>query len=496
MNKKNITTLIITLIIGVVLFISMTAKKLEEDIYTFYQVYLNGEKIGTINSVDKLYALIDNNQSNIKKEYDVNNVYPPTDLQIVATNSYTSLTDDVETIYKRIEEKDDFTIKGYKVTVHGKDDTYTINVLDKDIFYNAAKRFVKAFLDENEYEKYINNNQEEIVETGRIIRNMKFSENISIKEDYISVKEKIYTDELELSKFLLFGDNPETHEYTIKLGDTIASVSSENKLNPEEFLIANPEYKSENSLLRVGDKVNVTLIAPKLTFNYELYEIYDEIDYFTKETKQDASKDIGYSSITTPGQNGLIRYEEIYTVTNGVRPQSAEPKVHAVLRETINQVTTVGTHNPNPYIPVNPVEVTGDWGWPTNRGYIITTYYEWRWGSFHSALDIAIGGGNSPIYAAADGVVTYVYNGCPTVGYGVSDTCGGGLGNRVDIDHGGGYKIRYGHMASGIKVSVGQKVSKGQVLGNMGSSGSSTGYHLHFETSYNGQTFNPLELYR
>ena len=65
----------------------------------------------------------------------------------------------------------------------------------------------------------------------------------------------------------------------MKLGDTIESVSEDNKLNVEEFLVANVNYKSANTLLRVGDKVNVTLIDPQLTFVYDLYEINIKFDF-------------------------------------------------------------------------------------------------------------------------------------------------------------------------------------------------------------------------
>ncbi len=497
MNKKNITITIISLAIILLLIIVNSTSKLTLNINKFYQVYLNGEKIGLITNKDELYTLIDNNQSSIKKEYSVNTVYPPTDLKIVPTNSYVGVADPVEEIYNLIENKDDFTIKGYKVTIYGEDKTYTINVLNKEVFYDAAKRFVRAFLDQNEYEKYINNNQEEIVDTGRIIKNMKFLENIYIKEDYLSVNEKIYTEEQDLSHFLLFGDDPENEEYTIKLGDTIKSVSEDNKLSVEEFLIANANYKSENTLLRVGDKVNVTLIDPQLTFAYEIYEIYDQIDYYSKETVRDNNRNVGYSEITTRGQNGLIRYSETYTVTNGVRPQGAEPVIESVIRDTINQITTVGTRNPNPYVPVDPVVLSGDWGWPTNKGYVITSFRGWRWGAFHAGIDISGAGNfNSPIYAAADGVVISAYNGCPSRGSGLGDKCGGSLGNHIQIDHGGGYTTKYGHMTNVLKVKVGDHVKKGDQIGFMGSSGDSSGPHLHFEAAYNNATFNPLELYQ
>lgn len=500
MNTKNkVITILITLIIGVVLLLSNMSKRLYEDVHTYYQVYLNGNQIGIIDNKDKLYELIDNSQSSIKEKYQVTNVYPPTDLKIVETNTYLSHVDNVEDVYEKIQEEDDFAVKGYVITIKGEDREYKVYVLDKNVFYNAAKRFVKAFLDEDEYDKYINNTQAEIVDTGRIIENMQFIEDISIKEDYISVNENIYTDELLLTHYLLFGSEPESKSYTIKLGDTIESISEANQLNVEEFLIANTKYKDESAVLRVGDKVDVTLIDPQLTFVYNLYEIKDEIVYYEKTTKLDNTKNVGYSEVTTPGINGIERRKETYSVTNGERSQEAEVKTIAVLQEVQNQVTTKGTKYVSSGISgiYNPVNTSGDFGWPTNQGYVITSYRGWRWGRMHQGIDIS-GAGNfgSPIYAVADGVVTYAFNGCPSRGSGYGDPCGGGMGNSINIDHGNGYVTRYGHLHQTVLVKVGQTVKKGQKIGYMGNSGSSTGVHLHYEVKYNGVNIDPLRLYR
>lgn len=496
-TKSKIITIIITIIIGVIALLSNITNQLYENVNTYYQVYLNGYEIGIIEDEEKLYQLIDENQSAIKEKYQVSNVYPPTDLKVIEKNTYIANVDDVLDVYNKIQEEDDFAIKGYAVTINKEDTSYKLYVLDKEIFYNAAKRFVKAFLDEDEYEQYINNTQTEIVDTGRIIENMQFLEDISIKEEYISVNEKIYTDELELTHYLLFGDAPETKSYTIKLGDTIESISEANQLNIEEFLIANTKYKDQSAVLRIGDQVDVTLIEPQLTFVYELYEISDEIVYYEKTSTTDYSKPVGYSEVTTPGINGIERRKETYAVTNGERSQEAEVTTIAVLQEVQNQVTTKGPTYSGISGTYNPVIMNGDWGWPTNKGYVITSYRGWRWGRMHQGIDVS-GAGNfgSPIYAVADGVVTYAYNGCPSRGSGYGDTCGGGMGNSILINHGNGYTTRYAHLHQTLAVKAGQTVKKGQVIGYMGNSGSSTGVHLHFEVLYNGVNIDPLALYK
>ena len=116
--------------------------------------------------------------------------------------------------------------------------------------------------------------------------------------------------------------------------------------------------------------------------------------------------------------------------------------------------------------------------------------------SNHGGIDIS--GGNSqcsmnPIIAAADGTVTTAVDGCDSVGY-YGNTCNGGFGNYVMIDHGNGITTVYGHMSKGsITVSSGTNVRQGQMIGLMGSSGSSTGCHLHFEVRVNNSQTNPAD---
>lgn len=108
-------------------------------------------------------------------------------------------------------------------------------------------------------------------------------------------------------------------------------------------------------------------------------------------------------------------------------------------------------------------------------GYISSPYAR-RWGSMHSGVDIAAPRG-SKIYAAEDGVVTFA-------GW------GGSYGRCVIIDHENGIQTRYAHQLR-LNVSYGDRVEKGDVIGYVGTSGQSTGYHLHFEVIENGRTRNP-----
>lgn len=128
--------------------------------------------------------------------------------------------------------------------------------------------------------------------------------------------------------------------------------------------------------------------------------------------------------------------------------------------------------------------------WPVKDHYEITSGVGARWGSYHTGLDIA-GEGGCPITAAEAGEVVRTNNSC-THNYGKygSCGCGGGYGNFVIIDHGNGFLTLYGHLTQ-TEVEVGDKVKEGQEIGLMGSTGYSTGTHLHYELRYQGYVTDP-----
>ena len=116
------------------------------------------------------------------------------------------------------------------------------------------------------------------------------------------------------------------------------------------------------------------------------------------------------------------------------------------------------------------------WAWPASGP--VTSEFGYRWGRQHAGIDIGAPEG-SPIYAATAGVVSYAGS-------------MGGYGNMVLVDHGGGIVTAYAHQ-SAILVSVGTSVGRGQQIGRVGSTGNSTGPHLHFEVRVGGSARNPRD---
>lgn len=114
---------------------------------------------------------------------------------------------------------------------------------------------------------------------------------------------------------------------------------------------------------------------------------------------------------------------------------------------------------------------------PVKSAYRFTSGYGQRWGRLHAGTDFAASYG-TPIYATADGVVTHA-------------DWQSGYGRLVKIQHEFGLETRYAHLAQ-IRVKVGQRVSRGDRIGDMGNSGRSTGTHLHYEVRVGGSPVNPM----
>ena len=139
----------------------------------------------------------------------------------------------------------------------------------------------------------------------------------------------------------------------------------------------------------------------------------------------------------------------------------------------------------------NPVvDPSGNWYWPLPGYYYISSVFGGRYHPItgvwetHTGTDVPAPGG-TPIQCAKDGVVTTV----------VPESAGSSYGNYCIVYHGNGYATLYAHMQSTPSVSVGESVSAGQVIGYVGTTGSSTGNHLHFELRINGQRASALDLY-
>lgn len=265
--------------------------------------------------------------------------------------------------------------------------------------------------------------------------------------------------------------------YVIEKGDSPIMIANKNGLTYAEFKKLNPTIEEE---CFVGQEALISNEEPFLSVRVQRTETYDEeIPYETEVTK-DNTKNKSYSLVTQQGKNGLQTVTASVEYVNGIE-QKRDILETTVLEEPVTKKMVQGTITETTYrasyvaATYGSGSIDSNFIWPVGgSGGYISQYY----GNYgHTGLDIA-GSYGLPILAVAPGKVVvsgwyYSYGKC------------------VVIDHGNGVRTLYGH-ASSLNVSVGDYVSQGQTIALMGSTGNSSGNHLHIEVQINGSTRNPL----
>ncbi|MGN0487096.1 MAG: peptidoglycan DD-metalloendopeptidase family protein [Acutalibacteraceae bacterium] len=208
--------------------------------------------------------------------------------------------------------------------------------------------------------------------------------------------------------------------------------------------------------------------------------------------KKDSTLYKGTKKTAQQGKNGRAVITELVTYIDSKKTYTSllSEKVTAPAQDEILLIgTKTSSYSTDPYSS-SPYR---QFIWPTRGAYAISSGYGYRSASisgrsYHGGLDIVLGTGSSagiPVVASASGTVTVAYSGWS------------GYGHTVVIDHGNGICTRYAHMMPGsLRVRVGDRVYQGQQIGKIGSTGNSTGPHLHFEILVNGRKTNPLPYIR
>ena len=201
-------------------------------------------------------------------------------------------------------------------------------------------------------------------------------------------------------------------------------------------------------------------------------------------TEYDESQPSSYENVKTEGENGEEEVTVRTVYVDGVQTDAYETDSE-VIKEAVDEVVVKGSDSSSEGTSSSSTSSASSYGsgsfiWPVPYTHNITSEFGMRWGRLHGGIDIADGGVyGQPIVAADSGTVILAGN------------QGDGYGNYVIIDHGNGYKTLYGHMSS-VAAYTGQQVSQGEVIGYVGSTGNSTGPHLHFEIRVNDVQTDPL----
>ncbi|TYO96482.1 peptidoglycan DD-metalloendopeptidase family protein [Desulfallas thermosapovorans] len=266
-------------------------------------------------------------------------------------------------------------------------------------------------------------------------------------------------------EYIRFG-GVEVREYKVKEGDTLWDVAIAAKLPVEELMEANPDLTPET--MQIGQQIKISRPAPLVDVLTTYQDVRREEMSFRVQEKVDQNLYWGEQKLVQKGSPG--QREVVYEVTleNGLETKRRVLE-QKVIKEPVPQVIAKGNKKLLAFRGGN-----GRLAYPT-VGSIVSPFGQ-RWGRVHEGVDIAANYG-SPVVAAEAGTVQ-------RAGY------RGGYGLCIDISHGSGVVTRYAHLSSAA-VKPGQRVERGQFIGRAGSSGNSTGPHLHFEVIVNGVPKNP-----
>ncbi|WP_113671677.1 M23 family metallopeptidase [Vallitalea guaymasensis] len=281
----------------------------------------------------------------------------------------------------------------------------------------------------------------------------------SVQEDtlYVSQESIVQKDEA-VSKLKSSKDEKVT--YTIKSGDTLSEIANGNGMGLSELLKINPQFK-QDSVIQIGQEVNLMVPKPLLSVKVKEQLTYEESIASPVEYQKDSSKYKTYKKTIQQGEPGIKELTTNVTCINGLESER-EIVSEKVIKEPTKTIIVVGTRT----LPTFSRPVYGR----------ITSPFGRRWGSFHTGIDIGVPRGTK-VKASESGTV--IFSGWS-----------GGYGYLVKIDHGEGYVTYYAHNSK-LYVKKGQKVTKGQSIAASGSTGNSTGPHVHFEVRKNGVPQNP-----
>lgn len=268
--------------------------------------------------------------------------------------------------------------------------------------------------------------------------------------------------------------------YTVVEGDSPLGVLSKLDMTEDELAKLNPDFSLE-SFMQIGDKLLITQEEPFLAVTVTRRETYEEKTDYETEYVDDPTHYQGSSTITRDGEKGVERVTADVSYVNGVETKRKVLN-RVTVSEPVSEIIALGTKEipsgVTAQIPQN--RPVGQFIWPvggSDGGQISEMMYGYGGYYNHGGIDIVAPYG-TPIFAAESGTVIlaqWYY----------------GYGNCVMIQHDSGIVTVYGH-ASYLHVYQGQRVTAGELIADVGSTGQSTANHCHFEVRINGVQMNPI----
>lgn len=423
---------------GVIISNMVTAMRgsVKETLNRSYTVKIN-EYTVNLASTQEVLALL---QASIKK-YDGENTYN-VDLVLDSERELNVLTTQ---IYSTEEQKEKEEEEAEEVMT-----SVGINAAIDEMFQDIEPAAEKDFSD---------------YELGLL--SLEFGDTVEVVEAYLQDYELTPLSQAidEVTK-----DQEKEQIYEVVSGDTLSQIAEKNEIPLADLVAMNETIESENSMIRVGDELIVTVPEPELSVerveqmyyeeDYEAEIVYvDNDDWYTNQTQTLQEPSAGHRKVVAD-----VFYRNKEEVSREILKEE-------ITYEAVPKVVERGTKIPPTYIkPISGGRLTSNFGRRKAPTRGASTY--------HKGVDWATPVGTA-VMASSTGTVA-------KAGW------GSGYGYVVYINHADGRQTRYGHLSK-VLVSQGQTVTQGQKIALSGNTGVSTGPHVHFEVLINGSQVNPFD---
>ena len=453
------------LIISTVTFNLGFANENDQDKFEkIFHVYVGKTYIGAVADENSVKQIIEQKEQQANDRYEDYTIDASSDVKIVPEQVFEVDTNEQSTLTK-LQEAITVQAQGYALKVGG---TVIASLKDREDYEAVVDRLKLQYVTQKELSELKSRGPStilpELQQNETRLVDVQLSSDITGEE--ISVDpSKIMT--VEQTVHLLKTGTLETESYTVQAGDVLGSIAAMYNLKTNKLLEINPNLTND-TILQIGQQINVTIEKPYVSVKVITEKkTLEDVD-FEKVVEEDETMLKGERVVKQEGVKG--KREATYKIIeeNGVRTASVLTS-EDMLIEPKDYVVVVGTK-------VIPSVGTGTFAWPTIGGYV-SSQKGYRWGRKHEGIDIARPS-NYTIAASDNGIVT-------TAGRHAT------YGKYIVVDHNNGFETLYAHLSK-INVSVGQVVEQGSTIGIMGSTGRSTGTHLHFEVHKNGVVMNPL----
>ena len=310
-----------------------------------------------------------------------------------------------------------------------------------------------------------------------------------------SINSKISANKAEIKK-----NNAEIEDTKLEFKKRLRAIYMSNSDNSVAILLGADSFADYLQLAQM----TATISSHDKAIIEKIADAVKALEEKNKENEKLIEEQVGIRSTIEAAQKSLEAEENeamsLYNKMNADQKnaESNNAKIKKEIKEKQDYLNSFGSSSGSVPSFINP---NSGFMWPVPGHYNITSGWGYRWGSMHYGIDISTGSiYGKPIVAVADGYIYRMYSSCSHRSKSSDCRCGSGWGNHVGINHGNikgnEYSAMYAHMdtvAAGMY--VGKYVKQGQVIGYVGTTGWSTGYHLHFGLYKNGSWTNPYNYF-